>query len=260
VTFASALYRGHLVHARNDHRARRVFRYPVFMAAIDPAELPALHDRLRLFSYNRPNLFSLYDRDYQDATHVGVAAAHTAALHSCQVSAPDTTRLITNLRVAHYVFNPVSFFLAYRAGALDSVVAEVNNTYGGRLRYILAGDQRIPAHPGRDRFRHHRDFFVSPFLHGDLTYDFDLATPLDGDHLDIRMHVTTTDGTQVFFAQFSATRTPLSDRSLAAAALRYPLMTAQVIGLIHLEALRLRALGVPYRRPGPDHKPLADSP
>ena len=30
----------------------------------------------------------------------------------------------------------------------------------------------------------------------------------------------------------------------------------KVIGLIHLEAIRLRRLGVPYRRPGPDHRPL----
>ena len=245
MTFASALYRGHLVHARNDHRARRVFRYPVFMAAIDPAELPALHDRLRLFSYNRPNLFSLYDRDYESGASIGAA---------------PTTRLITNLRVAHYVFNPVSFFLGYRAGALASLVAEVNNTYGGRFQYVLGDRERIPAGSGRAAFRHHRDFFVSPFLHGDMTYDFDLAAPLDGDHLDIRMRVTNTDHTQVFFAHFAGTRTPLSDRSLATAALRYPLMTAQVIGLIHLEALRLRALGVPYRRPGPDHTPLADSP
>jgi DUF1365 family protein len=32
-------------------------------------------------------------------------------------------------------------------------------------------------------------------------------------------------------------------------------MTAQVIGLIHWQALKLHALGAPFRRPGADHLP-----
>jgi DUF1365 family protein len=235
-----------------------VFRYPVFVACVDPAELPALAAGLRLFSHNAPNLFALHDRDYEGAAPAGVAAAHAAALASRDLPAPDAVRLITNLRIAHYVFNPVSFFLGYRAGALASLVAEVNNTFGGRSRYVLGPGDRIAARPGRDAFRAARDFYVSPFLHGDLGYDFDLATPLDADRLDIRMHVRATDGTRVLYARLAGTRVALTDRALAAAALRYPLMTAQVIGLIHLEALRLRLRGVPYRRPGPDHRPLPD--
>ncbi|MEZ4368028.1 MAG: DUF1365 family protein [Kofleriaceae bacterium] len=42
---------------------------------------------------------------------------------------------------------------------------------------------------------------------------------------------------------------------MAAAAARCPLMTAQVIARIHWQALLLHARGVPYRRPGPDHRP-----
>jgi DUF1365 family protein len=61
---------------------------------------------------------------------------------------------------------------------------------------------------------------------------------------------------RVFTARLTAARTPLTDRALLAAALRYPLMSAQVIGLIHYEALKLRLAGVPYRRPGRDHRPL----
>ena len=57
-------------------------------------------------------------------------------------------------------------------------------------------------------------------------------------------------------ARLTAARVGLSDRTLLGAALRYPLMSAQVIGLIHYEALKLRLAGVPYRRPGRDHRPL----
>ncbi len=78
----------------------------------------------------------------------------------------------------------------------------------------------------------------------------------DGDRLAIAMHVADAAGARVFFARFAGRRAPLSDRTLALAALRYPFMTARVIGLIHWQALKLRAAGVPYRRPAADHRPL----
>jgi DUF1365 family protein len=251
----SALYRGHVVHARADRHARRTFRYPVYVAAFDLADLPRLADQLRLFSRNRPNLFALHDRDYRDAGAVGIAAAHRALLDGNAIALPDHVRLITNPRVAGYVFNPVSFFLGYAGERLSSVVAEVNNTYGGNLRYVLGDDQRVPAAPGRDRFRHVREFFVSPFLHGACTYDFDLAAPLDGGSIDIRIDVADDRGETIFVARLHGDRIAFTDRALAVAFVRYPLMTAQVIGLIHWQALKLRWLGAPYRRPASHHRP-----
>ena len=250
--FSSALYRGELVHARHDRLAKRVFRYPVYVAAIDPLELPALDRELRLFSYRRRNLFALDDRDYASELVAGLADLRAGN----GLPAPHATRLVTNLRVAGYVFNPVSFFLDYDArGALGDAIAEVNNTYGGRLRYVLGPDHRLPG--AVPAFRHVRELFVSPFLHGELTYDFRFDAPLDGDRLEIEMFTHDRAGHRVFTARLSGARVPLSDRALAAAAVRYPLMTAQVIGLIHWQALKLRLAGVPYRRPGRDHRPLA---
>jgi DUF1365 family protein len=249
VSFHSALYRGELMHARHDALARRAFRYPVYAAAIDLDELPALDRGLRLFSYRRRNLFALDDRDYETSDLRGGLADLLAANG---LAPPHATRLVTNLRVAGYVFNPVSFFLNYDAhGELASVIAEVNNTYGGRRRYVLGPDQQIAP----STFRHVRELFVSPFLHGDLTYDFEFAAPLDGAQLAIDMRVHDRDGRRVFTARLTGERTPMSDRALLAAAARYPLMTAQVIGLIHWQALKLRLLGVPYRRPPADHRP-----
>jgi DUF1365 family protein len=250
----SALYLGGVMHARSDELVRRAFRYPVYVAAIDLAELPALHRELRLFSHGGRNVFALHDRDYEDGAR-GLPAALDALLAGNRIAAPHHTRLVTNLRVAGYVFNPVSFFLNYdAAGALSSVIAEVNNTYGGRRRYVLGPAQRI-ADDTRVGFRHARELFVSPFLHGPAHYDFWFDAPLDGDRLAITMHVARPGGERIFVARLDGTRRPLSDRALLAAAVRYPLMTAQVIGLIHLEALKLRWRGLPYLRPGLDHRP-----
>lgn len=256
----SALYRGTLMHARHDHVARRAFRYGVYIAVLDLAELPRLDRELRLFSNGRWNLMAFDERDYAASLSPGLRAPGglletLAALRAANgLPVPHTTRLVTNLRVAGYTFNPVSFFLDYDdAGAICSVIAEVNNTYGGSFRYVLGAAQRL-AGP-RVGFRHVRELFVSPFLHGSASYDFWFDAPLDGDELTVEMNVTR-DSSRVFSARLTGRRAVLSDRAIAFAALRYPFMTAQVIGLIHLQAMKLRLAGAPYRRPGVDHRPL----
>src|SRR5215210_6465544 len=106
----SALYTGTVTHARRDVHAQRTFRYPVYMADLDLAELPALDRSLRLFSRERRNVFALCDRDYESGS-IDLSALRAAN----GLPAPATTRLVTNLRVLGDVFNPVSFFLDYDA-------------------------------------------------------------------------------------------------------------------------------------------------
>lgn len=263
----SSLVLGRLFHARRDRFAQRRFQYPVYLAAIDLDELPELHERLRLFSYNRPNLFSLHDRDYRDAAATGVRAAALARFAQAGAPAPASIQLVTNLRVCGYGFNPVSFFVGYDAsGAVAAVIAEVNNTYGGNLPYLLGPSQRLPGKPATQgakvaSFRHTRELFVSPFLHGPASYDFHFDAPPQGARLAVRMDVHSglhAEGPRVFVAHVEGERRPLTDRALVAAGLRYPLMTAQVIGLIHYQALKLHLARVPYRRPGKDHRPLPE--
>ena len=265
MTFHSALYRGELMHARHDAVAKRAFTYGVYVASLDLDELPALDRSLRLFSHRGRNLFSFDDRDYAATLSPTIRATSHACTSLADgladlraangLAPPYTTRLITNLRVAGYVFNPVSFFLDYnQAGEVIGAIAEVNNTYGGRLRYVLGPQHRMAD----GSFRHVRELFVSPFLHGEATYDFHFDAPLDDRNVRIEMHVQH-DSRRTLTARLEGTRTPLTDRTLATTALRYPFMTAQVIGLIHYEAIKMRLAGVPYRRPTADHRPLADN-
>ena len=299
---SSALYRGALVHKRRDH-LHRTFRYPVFMAAIDLDELDVLDRDLRLFSHNRRNLFALHDRDYTTSL---------SSVHDARSIAPKpSTTLVTNLRFAGYAFNPVSFFLRYEDDRLVGVIAEVNNTYGGRHCYTLDASNQIAgldtarpptaaradtgrtdaartdtartdtgrtdtaradtgrtdtgrtgttvraASRNRIGFRTSREFFVSPFLHGPRVYEWWFPARRDPARLAITMHVDTLEGDRIFTATMAGERHALTDLALLGAAVRYPLNTVQVIGLIHLEALKLRYLhDEPYRRPGPDHRPL----
>lgn len=111
------------------------FVYRLFLFAIDLDELEELSRRLRLFSVDRANLFSLRQSDYlptREPLHnasrpTSVAAAGGRSLKERVLAflaarGVDLTGgrvvLVTLPRVAGYLFNPVSFYFCYdRAGA-----------------------------------------------------------------------------------------------------------------------------------------------
>ena len=61
----SSLYVGRVTHQRHKPR-RHGLRYRCHWMLLDLDDLPALSRRLKLFSNNHWNIFSLYDRDYGD--------------------------------------------------------------------------------------------------------------------------------------------------------------------------------------------------
>jgi DUF1365 family protein len=155
--------------------------------------------------------------------------------------------VLTNLRVLGYVFNPVSFWWCHRAsGELACVVAEVNNTFGERLPYVLlpAGD----AAGARRVWETDKRLHVSPFMPMDQRYTWWLSEP--GEQVALRMDVHE-PGMPDFRATLTARRVELTPAALRTALVRYPLMPAKVIALIHWQALRLAAKRVPFFRKPP---------
>jgi len=242
----SAIYTGTLIHARRTP-AEHVFRYPVCFYAIDLDEIPELDRRLRLFSYNKPGVVTLRDSDHLGDPERPVAENIRAHLEERGIAAADARiTMLTNLRVAGYVFNPVTFFYVHGPGGeLRCILAEVSNTFGERLPYLLTDAERIEPLNGEHAFRHDKRMHVSPFFPMDQEYIFRMGEP--GETLDIRMDVLQ-DGERPFWAQLTGTRQHLDDRALARALARYPLMPLQVISLIHVEALRLWRKRVPFHR------------
>jgi DUF1365 family protein len=245
----SALYRGHLLHARwrpIEHR----FRYPLFQFLVDVDEIPELARRLRLFSHNRPNLFSLHDRDYLGAAGVGIGAAVRAYLRAEGADPGGRILALTHVRLCGYVFNPVTFYYCMGpAGELGCVVAEVRNTFGDSHRYLC--DARAQTGPGV--YRHDKLLHVSPFVSMDARYEFHfprLPAAGEGSPLEVRMDEWE-HGQRFFAARLTLARRELSDRALVAAALRYPFMTAQVIAKVHYQALKLYLEGAPFHHQPP---------
>jgi DUF1365 family protein len=156
--------------------------------------------------------------------------------------------LLTNARIMGYVFNPVSFFYCHDpAGSLACVVAEVNNTYGERHLYLLNAANALPpapnAAPGARRYWADKRLYVSPFIEMQARYEFTFSPPGRAVSVHINEY---RDGDKFFQARLWGRTQPLTGRALAGALLRYPLMTLQVIGLIHWQALKLHRLGVPW--------------
>jgi DUF1365 family protein len=126
-----------------------------------------------------------------------------------------------------------------------AIVCEVHNTFGESHTYVL------PVDPGTDVWREKKVFHVSPFFTLDGTYCF--RFDVSAEHLDARIDLLR-DGAPQFVSRLSLDRRPLSDRSLAGALLRYPLVTAKVVAAIHWEALRLWWKGATYH-PKPAYDP-----
>ena len=231
----SALYTGTLVHARHEPR-KHVFRYPIAYWLLDLDELPEIERRLRFVSANRRNLVELRDEDHFE----GDLPLKAAVRRFAGDESIERVLCLTQLRVAGYVFNPVSFYWCYRGGGeLACMIAELNNTFGERLPQLLPGSAL--------RYEQDKRLHVSPFFGLDQRYRYTFSEP--GETLFARIEVEE-DGRMPFQAVLAGRRTELSARAVARFLVRYPLMPAQVTAKIHLQALRLYLKGVPFR-----HKP-----
>ena len=234
----SALYTGTLVHARREPR-RNAFRYPVAYFLLDLDELPELDLRLRFLSVNRPNAVSFRDEDYLDG-HAEPLKERVVGFCAERGREVERVLTLTQLRVLGYVFNPVTFHWCYGPdGTLACIVAELANTFGERLPELLDGGGR--------RYEQAKRLHVSPFFGLDQSYEYAFSEPED--EVWARIHVRE-DGRRPLTAVLHGRRVPLTNRSLARFLVRYPLMPAQVIGLIHWQALKLYAKRVPFH-----HKP-----
>ena len=242
----SCLYEG-LVRHRRFEPVPHAFRFSMFMMYLDLAELQTVFRRRWLWSDARPNLAWFCRRDHLGDPEVSLDhAVRDLVEHKTGRRPGGPIRLLTHLRYFGYGFNPVSFYYCFdRADyRLDTIVAEVNNTpWGEQHCYVL--DQRLnEGSEERKRYRFRKEFHVSPFMEMNMNYDWRFSRPDAG--LVIHMD-NIKEGHSCFDATMHLRRTQIDGRSLARVLFRYPIMTAQVITAIHLQALRLWWKGVPVQ-------------
>lgn len=244
VNIEPGLYTGTIRHRRFAPRAHD-FTYGLFMALLDVDRIEATMAISRLTGFNRSNLAAFHDCDHLGDPSLPVRERLRASAAAAGHALPDgAIYLLTHLRYAGYVFNPISLYYCFdRLSRLRLVLADVRNTYGGRRSYWLT-----PADDVARRFRAlaAKSMYVSPFMEAAAQYEFLLTLP--GDTLVAHMNVSASPAgqpvTRLFDATLELARRPWTAASMRQVLLRYPLMTAKVIGAIHLEALRLRLKGL----------------
>ena len=242
---ASALYTGIVTHQRFAP-TRHHLRYGMFQALFDLDELPALSERLRLFSHNRANLLSFHDHDHGDGRDsLRGWVEHTLDAAGLRIGGGKVL-LLCMPRVLGHVFNPISIYFCHRAnGALAAMIYEVNNTFGERHSYLIpvADTAEETIHQSCDKA-----FYVSPFMDMAMRYDFGMTRP--GETIATTVHGKDPAGALLIAAAFSGVRRELTDASLASALMRYPLLTLKVVAAIHIEAAKLVIKGLrPRQRP-----------
>jgi len=242
----SSLLVGRVMHERLSPQ-RHGFRYRLYMHRLALDELAALSGRFRLLGINRWRPSAFFEADHLAGTPGTLRQRVEARLREYGVTTKVVAiELVTHCRVFGYVFNPVSFFFCYdEHELLAAVIVEVNNTFGESHTYVLRPDGEPMAAK--------KVFHVSPFMTLDGTYRF--AFDVSPDHLDVRIDLYRR-GIPVFVSRLSLDHQPLTDRGLAVALVRYPLVTLAVIARIHWQALRLWWKGATYH-PKPPLDPEA---
>ena len=252
-----AVYFGEVMHRRLG-AVRHRFTYRVFSILVDLDRLDALGRRLKLFSYNRGNIFSFQDRDHgaRDGTPLRPWVERHLSAAGLDQALGGRIRLLCFPRLWGYVFNPLSvFFCEAPDGRLAAILYEVSNTFGERHCYL---EPVTPSAGGVIEQACAKRFYVSPFIELEGDYRFRVQPPDATLMIAIRQRAR--DG-QTLHAILSGTAAPFDDRTLLRALLAYPLMTFKIMAAIHWEALRLWRKGAKFQtRPAPAPGEITNGP
>ena len=224
------------------------FIYRIFMFCIDLDELKTLSKNNFLFSYNRFNLFSFFDKDHGKniTENTKVKVLEYTRSKGIEVNNDCRVLLITMPRIAGYIFNPVSFYFIFdKNSKAVCAIAEVSNTYREMKPYLI---EKIVNN--RFKLRTPKHFYVSPFSSLNLEFDFDFAIPKN--LLDIKINEFEGEKKILISSVFGEAK-QFNSRRLIWITIKYPLLTIKVMFLIHWHALKLKLKGL-------KHYPKKDNP
>ena len=236
----SCIYNGEVTHTRFKP-VRHFLKYKTFSFFIDLDEINLLDKSIGIFSHNKFNIFSFYDKDHGDRDGGNLKDWVISNLKKFQIKENITNiKVLCYPRILGYVFNPLSIFYCYEKDKLVAIFYEVKNTFNEQHTYIfkIKNNEEIIQ-------KCRKKFYVSPFMDMETFYNFKLLNP--NDKLSVFIKQTDADGT-ILTATQTGDKKEFSYKQLAINFLMYPLMTIKIISSIHYEALLLWKKGAIYRK------------
>ncbi len=240
----SSLLFGDVVHQRVQP-VRHKLRYQTFSVLLDLDDIDGATASCHLFSHNRWNILSFFERDHADGLHENLAHyARDRVARELDIKNIGKVFLMTYPRVFGYVFNPLSVYFCHeKGGDCVALIFEVSNTFGGRKSYV----QRIVGNQVENA---DKKFLVSPFNRETGKYSF--RADQVGEYLTLGVALRENDN-PVLNTWYRVQHAKLSDWQILNFSLRRPVMTLKVVAAIHFEAIKLWLKGLRF----PKVKPTA---
>ena len=233
----SIIYNGKVIHRRFKPK-EHYFKYSVFSLLIDIDELEIIENTIKIFSHNKFNIISFFDKDHgpRDGTSVKEWVIKNLKdigieNHKIQI------KLLCYPRIFGYVFNPLSVFFIYdESSRLIAILYEVKNTFGEQHTYVFkTEDEKVIINDCNKKFH------VSPFIEMECHYYFRVLKP--SDKISVIIDQKDKDG-KLLYASQDGKAAELNEKNLLTSYISHPLMTFKIIAAIHYEALKLWLKGI----------------
>jgi len=236
----SCIYNGEVNHTRFKP-VKHFLNYKTFSLFIDLDEIEQLDKSISIFSHNKFNIFSFYNKDHGDRNGNCLKKWVISKLKKYKIEGNiSKIKILCYPRIFGYVFNPLSIFYCYENDKLKSIFYEVKNTFNEQHTYIfkIKDGEEIKQ-------KCKKKFYVSPFMDMETFYNFKLIDP--NQRLSVIIKQTDAEGT-VLTATQTGYKKEFNFKQLLINFFRYPLMTLKIISSIHFEALLLWKKGAIYRK------------
>ncbi len=236
----SCIYNGEVNHTRFKP-VKHFLNYKTFSLFIDLDEIEKLDKTISIFSHNKFNIFSFYNKDHGDRDGNCLKKWVISNLKKYKIEGNiSKIKILCYPRIFGYVFNPLSIFYCYENEKLKSIFYEVKNTFNEQHTYIfkIKDGEEIKQ-------KCKKKFYVSPFMDMETFYNFKLIDP--NQRLSVMIKQTDAEGT-VLTATQTGYKKEFNFKQLLINFFRYPLMTLKIISSIHFEALLLWKKGAIYRK------------